>query len=198
MKKILTVLMLFILVTGLLARDEETLFRGEVAHGGFGGPMVTFSNIKSNLGVMVGGRGGWIINHMITIGGGGYGLVTNIPIIPSAAGDDSLSLGMGYGGFELGFILNSWKLTHLSFFLLIGAGGVSQVKWDADDFDMNNNGDAFFVLEPSLEAVLNVTDFFRISAGGSYRYISGVELEGITDTDLSGLTAKITLKFGEF
>ena len=198
MKKILTVLMLVICITSLQARDEETLFSGEVAHGGFGGPMVTFSNIKSTLGVMVGGRGGWIIDHVITIGGGGYGLVTNIPTIPSAAGDDSLSLGMGYGGFELGFIMNSWRLTHLSFFLLIGGGGVSQVKWDTDDFDRDNNGDAFFVLEPSLEAVLNVTDFFRISAGGSYRYISGVEMEGITDTDLSGLTAKITLKFGEF
>ncbi len=198
MKKILILLMLLLLTAGLQARDDEILFSGTVTHGGFGGPVVTFSSIKSNLGVMVGGRGGWIINHMITLGGGGYGLVTNIPIIPSTAGSDSLSLGIGYGGFEMGFIMNSWKLTHLSFFLLIGAGGASQVKWDADDFDMDNNGDAFFVLEPSMEAVLNFTSFFRISAGASYRYISGLEMPEITDTDLSGLTAKITLKFGNF
>lgn len=198
MKKTFTIVLLILFTVCLHAEDEETLFSGNVTHGGFGGPVVTFSSIKNNTGVLVGGRGGWIINHMITLGGGGYGLVTRIPTIPSIAGDDSLSLAMGYGGFEMGLVMNSWKLTHLSFFILIGGGGVSHVRWDSDDYDLNNNGDAFFVLEPSVEAVLNITTFFRISAGASYRYISGLEIQEITDSDLTGLTAKISLKFGSF
>lgn len=198
MKKIITVCMISVCAVYLYAEDEETLFKGNVTHGGFGGPVVTFSEIYNNTGVMVGGRGGWIINHMITIGGAGYGLVNRIPTIQSVSGGDSLSLGLGYGGFQMGFIMNSWKLTHLSFFILIGAGGASHVRWDADDYDMNDNGDAFFVFEPSIEAVLNITRFFRISAGASYRYTSGLNLEHITDSDISGLAAKITLKFGSF
>ncbi|MFO7888781.1 MAG: hypothetical protein R6V04_00420 [bacterium] len=198
MKKILIVFIVLVFTAALKATDEETLFSGDVSHGGFGGPVVTFSSINNNTGVMVGGRGGWIINHMITIGGAGYGLVTRIPTLQSTAGNDSLSLGLGYGGFEIGFIMNSWKLTHLSFFFLIGGGGASHILWDEEDFDMDNDGDAFFVLEPGIEAVLNVTKFFRISAGASYRYTSGLELEQITDSDISGLAAKISLKFGSF
>jgi len=198
MRKIVTVCIVLIFTAGLYASDEETLISGDVSHGGFGGPVVTFSNINNNTGVMAGGRGGWIINHMITIGGAGYGLVNRIPTIPSVSGSDSLSLGLGYGGFEIGFIMNSWKLTHFSFFFLIGGGGASHILWDEEDFEMDNEGDAFFVLEPSIEAVLNVTKFFRISAGACYRYTSGLELQQITDSDISGLSAKISLKFGSF
>lgn len=198
MKKMTIVLLLLMSAAGLYAQDQETLFSGQVAHGGFGGPVITFSEIQGSSAVMVGGRGGWIINHMITLGGAGYGLVTRIPTVPAAGGGDSLSLSLGYGGFEVGYILNSHKLTHLSMFLLIGAGSAGHAVWTADEFDMNQEGNVFFVLEPSVEAVLNVTDFLRLSAGVSYRYISGLDMAGFSNSDFSGPAARLSLKFGSF
>jgi len=183
-----------------LAAQEETLFSGDVEHGGFGGPVIKFSQINNKNALLVGGRGGWIIDHRITIGGGGYGLITKVPTINSQVdGADSLSLGMGYGGFQLGYIHNSNRMIHFAFQTLIGGGGVSHMQWDNEfDFNFEEEGDGFFILEPSVDVVLNVSTFFRICAGISYRYISGVDLDGLSDSDLSGTSAQLTLKFGSF
>jgi len=198
MKRILIVLILLssVFTTVLSAADEETLFSGRIEHGGFGGPVVMFSQINGHTGVIVGGRGGWIINHIITIGGGGYGLSNKVPAGPQAWGD-SLALVMGYGGFEVGFIFNSDKLIHLDFHTLIGAGGTGTRLWNDDVRDEANDG-SFFIVEPVLSLVLNVTHNFRIAGGVGYRYISGVDSPYFTDSDLSGTSINISFKFGHF
>ena len=56
----------------------------------------------------------------------------------------------------------------------------------------------FFVLELSADANLNVTRFFRIAAGASYRYVSGLKSVITTTIDLSELSAILTFKFGKF
>ena len=38
------------------------------------GPAIRFTQIDGDFGVLVGGRGEWIINHRFVLGGGGYGL----------------------------------------------------------------------------------------------------------------------------
>jgi hypothetical protein len=37
-----------------------------------------------------------------------------------------------------------------------------------------------------------------IGIGGSYRYIAGIGLDGLTNGDVSGATAGLTFKFGRF
>jgi len=190
-----------ILAVSVFGQDQETLFSGDIEHGGFGGPVVMFSQVKGQTGVLVGGRGGWIINHLITLGGGGYGLVNKIPVGPaSVSGLDSLMLQLGYGGFEAGLIFNSNRLVHVDCHVLIGAGGTGAGLWNnPEDFDSyDDNGDAFFVLEPSLSLILNMTPHFRIGGGVSYRYISGVDSPYVTDSDLSGPSFSVSLKFGRF
>ncbi|NIN69246.1 MAG: hypothetical protein GTO63_32105, partial [Anaerolineae bacterium] len=59
-----------------VAQEPETLIEGDVRHGGFGGPVVKFTEVNNEFGVLVGGRGGWIINDSFVLGAGGYGLVT--------------------------------------------------------------------------------------------------------------------------
>lgn len=202
MKKAIT-LLIFLLIAMPVLAQEQTLISRHIESGGFGGPVVKFTQIKDQFGLLVGGRGGWIINHTLVLGGGGYGLFNKIPTVPSVQGDaDSLYLNMGYGGFELGFVFNSNKLIHMAFQTLIGAGGVSHTNWTAgwvwNDEDKGYESDSFFIMEPSVDIVLNVTSFFRIAAGFSYRYISGVDLSDISDSDLSGFSGQIILKFGSF
>jgi hypothetical protein len=46
---------------------------------------------------------------------------------------------------------------------------------------------------------LNVTDWFRVSAGASYRFVSGLNsLRGMETKDLAGPSVSIALKFGAF
>ncbi|UCD38757.1 MAG: hypothetical protein JSW54_04560 [Fidelibacterota bacterium] len=176
--------------------SQETLVSGDLSHGGFGGPVLKITQINDELGILTGGRGAWIVGHMITIGGGGYSLVNDIEVSSAV---DAPNLRFEYGGFEMGFIIASDKLLHFSVNALLGTGSVGQ-RWSdgGGEYDAADN-DRFFVMEPSANAIVNVAKFFRIGLGGSYRYVTGVDDFGdITDADLSGISAVVTLKFGSF
>ena len=57
------ILILVTLFTFSISAQEKTLLEGGVTHGGYGGPEVRFTQVGDNFGVLVGGKGGWIINH---------------------------------------------------------------------------------------------------------------------------------------
>jgi hypothetical protein len=212
MKKLLSILAVIIFTSACTFAQEETLIgNGEVSNGGFGGPVVKYTQINSKSAVLVGGRGGWIINHSFIIGGGGYGLVNNIQsnsTIWSPFFNDKPYINFGYGGLELEYIIQSDKLLHFSVITLIGAGGVSyrdnlwDDEWDNDsdddDDDWDSPNDEFFVFEPGANLELNIASFFRINAGVSYRFISGVNMVDLSNNDLAGPAASLTLKFGSF
>jgi hypothetical protein len=194
MKKL--VLLLVIVFTFSALAQEATLINGEIESGGFGGPVIKVTNINGENTVLVGGRGGWIVNHSFVLGGGGYGLVTDV----KAKVTDSIHqyIEMGYGGLELEYITSSNDLLHLSIGLLVGGGGIGYKYEDNNGLSTSHNKNSFFVLEPCIDANLNVTHFFRIAAGVSYRYVSGLKSAVSTNADLSGPSANLTLKFGKF
>jgi hypothetical protein len=175
---------------------QETLMEGDLRHGGFGAPVVKFTEIDNRFGVLVGGRGGWIINGSFVVGAGGYGLanVGNFEHVMNAPGDRG-RLAMGYGGLELTYVLRPDELVHFSAGVLIGAGGL---VWNPQGQSGNQDDDAFFITEPELAVVLNVTRFFRAGLGVSYRFVRDVELFDLRDGDISGLAGVVTLKFGSF
>ena len=204
-------LFLLMLLPVLALAQEATLLSGEVSHGGFGGPVVKVTRINGQDAVLVGGRGGWIINHTFVIGGGGYGLVSDVrPTVPGLFNQDKLML--GYGGLELEFILQSDRVVHLTVPVLIGAGAVGyRTGYWGDDFDLSlgidNKFDTFFIIEPGIDLELNVVSFFRINAGISYRHVSGVgvptDITGTqrpltSNSELRGVSWMIGFKFGSF
>lgn len=195
MKTTSTILLLCLVALPAFAQ-EETLIAGNVEHGGFGGPVVKIGSFNGDAGVLVGGRGGWIINHSFIIGGGGYGLANNVKAKTFGPLGERY-LNFGYGGLELEYVSASDRLIHFSFMTLIGGGGVS---WRDENSSMNHgsDSDAFFIAEPAVNVTLNVTTYFRISGGISYRYISGVESKASTNSDLSGPSGVLTLRFGKF
>ncbi len=206
MKIFLSIAAAVMIFAGQSFSQEKTLLgSGEVSNGGFGGPVVKYVQIKGEPGVLVGGRGGWIINHTFVIGGGGYGLANDIksdnpPYLYNGQWYNTY-LNFGYGGVELEYIFQSDDLLHFSVYSLIGGGDVSyRNERFNDNHDMNwdSNNDAFFVFEPAINAELNVISFMRIDVGASYRFISGVNFEGLKNSDLAGPSASLTLKFGSF
>lgn len=221
MMRVITVLLLF---TGLFAFGQEeqseefnTIFGDDFTSGGYGAPEIKVGPVNGQTSLFLGGRGGWIIGHKFIIGGGGYGMTNNNTFMedpankPPSVGADStrvIKLDMGYGGLLLEFIALPKKAIHLSFPLLIGAGGtnlgaetyVGQSSyypegWATYEYIENTS---FFVLEPGVFVELNMAKFFRISAGGTYRFITGTNLDRLSSNDLSGFTFALALKFGSF
>ena len=198
-KNILVGLLVLLTTAFVFAADEETLIKGDVEHGGYGGPLVKFGQIHGDLGVAAGGKGGWIINHTFSIGGAGYGFSNDI-IVGKDANGKNLYLHAGYGGFLVEYISNSDDLIHTTYSLLIGAGGanVSLNRMGDIPDPEDKSADAFFVVEPEVNLDVNITKWMRGSVGAGYRFVSGVNLPGVSNSDLAGPTLQLVLKFGKF
>ncbi len=201
----LSLLLLFI-AGAIQAQEEETLLSGGLESGGYGAPVVKFTTVKGEFAVMVGGYGGWLINHSFMIGGGGFGLVTSHEVDPASWSfygiPEAGRIEFGYGGGMLEFIFSPMAVIHSTVSLLIGGGSVSMRNSYVGLFDTmdGNEGvrDGVFVLEPSVNVELNVTSFFRVNAGASYRFVSGTSMFGLKNSDLSGGSINLALKFGKF
>lgn len=198
MKILAAVLVVLVLVVPALAEDE-TLIGDDIESGGYGAVIVKYGQIMGTDGVFVGGQGGWIINHTLVIGGGGFGLANKIAL----EGTECQYLGFGYGGLLLEYIVASQKLVHLDIQFLIGAGGVSSYTSYTDDYscwgeDYYGDGDAFFAMEPGANLMLNLHRYVRVGVGATYRYVGGVCYRGLDDSDLRGFTGQMIFKFGNF
>lgn len=184
--------------------QEQTLISGPIENGGFGGPVVKFSQVNDKFAVLVGGYGGWLINHTFMIGGGGFGLANEIRGLQAAqllyGTGDNLRLQFGYGGLMLEYIGESAKLIHFYVSTLVGVGAVDYqyINGYQPYFDNSATASVVFVLEPSANVELNVSRFFRLGAGAGYRLVSGSNLVGVTDAGLSDLSFNLTFKFGKF
>ncbi|HBC45669.1 MAG TPA: hypothetical protein DCZ43_01345, partial [candidate division Zixibacteria bacterium] len=193
-----TLTLILALTIPVLAQDQ-TLLGNDISHGGFGGPVAKFTNIDNQFGVLVGGRGGWIINHSLILGGGGYGLVQDNINRRYLGPDEKQYLTMGYFGAMLEYDIHPSRLVHTSIIMLIGGGELNQATRHHDSIDINGaTKDNFFVCEPEINVTLNLVNFMRLGIGGSYRFVSGVESFGLTNSDIAGPAASLTLRFGNF
>lgn len=194
MKIIFLILFSSFLSTCLIAQ-EETLF-GDLNHsGGYGGPVWKIGQIGDNSGMLSGGRGGWIINHTFAIGGGGYNSIIDIETGSQSNDGENLKMKLNYGGFEFEYIRHSDRVMHWTFHTLIG-GGQARLIEDVSDEEIEKT--KFFVFEPSVNMDFNINRWFRIGIGASYRTVFGVDSDLISNSDLSGLSGLIVLKFGSF
>lgn len=185
------------------AKEHETLLSGNITHGGYGGPVFKVSSLQGSAEILTGGYGGWLINHAFMIGIGGYGIATKISADETAPKIDGKTpeIGLGYGGLALEYIISPEKLIHFTIHSLIGAGGAgytnSLTPSNTSQQELSP-GTAFFVAELGANAQLNIASFCRLSIGGSYRFVSGASLLGITNKNLSGPSGNIALLFGKF
>ncbi|MCU7493837.1 MAG: hypothetical protein HF314_03660 [Ignavibacteria bacterium] len=200
MKKVILV---FFLLSACTYAQRETVFEGDIENGGFGGPVVKFTEVKKSFGVIVGGYGGWLINHQFLVGGGGFGLANDIladeEVTDIFGFTERPRLNFGYGGLILEYYHDPMKLVHFSFSLLVGGGGVSYREGIfMEHSSRDNTPDAFFVLEPAVSGELNVAKFFKVGLGAGYRWASGINMPGVKNSDFSNFSINLALKFGKF
>lgn len=195
MKRLVLVLLVVFSIT--IFAQETTLLSGTMTNGGYGSPEIKYTQVGNNSGLLTGGKGGWIINHTLIIGGGCYGLVNNIQTNTIIDGS-STYLSFEYGGLVLEYIKNSDDLLHFTFSALIGGGSVN--FRNAHDEKLLDEDDAatFFIFEPGVSVEANITSFFRVNLGVSNRFLSNVNMDRFNQENLGGLSSNLTFKFGEF
>ena len=184
--------------------QPETLIGNTIYSSGYGTLSTQYSKFNHADAIFTGVYGGWMINHKLMLGVGGYGLLTThkgFGINPVT--NEQNQLRMGYGGLVAEYTCSGNKVIHITANTLVGAGGISNgyVKKgyrDDDDSWQNVKGSAFFVVQPSANIEANITKWFRVGAGGGYRLIAANSLTGITNSDMSAPTANLSFKFGQF
>lgn len=217
MKKSITMIVLLAMIMpALVAQEQEesftekqqqnpsevqTLFGSHSGSGGYGALSIGYTKINGQDAILMGARGEWIIGHGFGLGLGGYGFL-NDPIL---VGDLNYSLAGGYGGLYMEPILFGWYPVHLSFPILIGAGGVANTSYSTDYYDPYEDWNgyvedatAFFVAEFGAELEFNLVRFFRLALFGSYRYTSNINMLEIPTDALRGWSVGMTFKFGSF
>ncbi len=183
-------------------RNEiQTLFGNNVEHGGYGAIMVNYSLIDGKDAWLAGMRGGWLIDHRFMIGLGGYGFANNL-YFDNVLSDRENFLTGGYGGLVVEPILLPRFPVHLSFPVLIGAGGIAHVDgyyWNHNDYQWNTiDASAFFVIEPGVELELNMVRHFRVAFAVTYRYTGDIKLIDMPKDVMNGFNYGLAFKFGKF
>ena len=184
-------------------KDEfKTLFGDNHPRGFYGAFTVGYSEIDQKQAVVFGGRFEWIVSHSIGLGFGGSGFINEYHYDPALNQDVFLT--GGYGGFYVEPIVVPNFPVHISFPILLGAGGVSYITEEMDNYhNMIEDTEAFLIAEPGAEIELNLTRNFRLALGASYRFTTPFDV-GATGTipvsskSIEGWTYMMTFKFGRF
>jgi hypothetical protein len=160
----------------------------------------------------------------------------NSGFMPSGGGSLSLlfneKIGMGFGGYEFynpnltvgdtktrarvnglifEYILNSQKMVHFSFPLLLGVGSASteivsstsKLYHDGHRGDYNGRGEYssrghFGVIQPGINLEVNVLRNVVLFGGANYRFALNSSSSTLSNKDLSGLGVQAGIKLGMF
>ena len=182
-KLLLPILGLFLAATTLSAQADETLFNrnGMGLTGAWGGTIVGITSFQDDNAFLRGGFGGLEFGKSLFLGWGGVETTNNV------FGQNSQSdVDLDYNGLIVGYGLNSQKVVHPQFMLMVGGGKAAFEK----------NSDNVFVIQPSAGVEINVFRWVRIGVNGGYRFVANSDLPTISDQDLSNFYGELRFKFG--
>jgi hypothetical protein len=212
MKKTLLFLILATFYTNAFSQDPEfeyyrsreikTILGHDNESGGYAAFYGGNSVIDHNQAIVFGARFSWLAGHSMGTGIGITGFINEYHYEPAL--DRNVFLAGGYGGIVIEPIVMPRMPIHFSFPVLIGGGGISYISRD-DNYNDNiiEDSKAFLLMEPGAEIELNVTRFFRLAAGFTYRFPASFDLVKTTDNmpairSIRGMTGIVTLKVGKF
>lgn len=204
MKKIMIAATLLMSIQGFAQDTNENERSRKIVSTGYGVASTQYSRFNGKSAIFTGAYGGWMINHKLTLGLGGYGLVTQhngYDAIGSPTSDNEIK--MGYGGLVAEYTFLEKKRIHFSTSILLGAGAavnahrLSQRDEFGDDWRSDDES-GFIVFQPSVSVEADITRWFRVGVGAGYRLVGSSDLIGLSDRDMSAPTANLSLKFGVF
>lgn len=181
--------------TGLVAQEQTLLGRG-MNHGVYGSGGLQVSQVNGQTAYLSTSQLVWLINHRYSLGLGGYNLVASVEG-PQSLDTGNRFIDLDMGGVEMGYIFGPNKLIHGAFRVLASVG---QVSYHYKDLDSSWKGEENFItsISPSVDFMMNVTSFLHLSITARYRLVNGVDLDGLTDADLSGPSVGAGIQIGKF
>lgn len=188
--------------------EIKTIFDGIKAPkvGFYVGPEAAYTQFKGRDVFLMGVNLGVILNHWFSAGLAGYGIVNSGKLwYPNIIDSTGAYLYGGYGGLKVEFRVFPKFPVHFSFPLLIGGGVMSYNNYNYDylnsyynESGTNLDWSVFFVVEPGLNAEINIVKFMRLGMGVSYRYTPNLVLQNTPADLINNFTFNLNLKFGRF
>lgn len=93
------------------------------------------------------------------------------------------------------YTIFSKKVFHFTFPLYIGYG---EVQMDDELGDADLGEENFFQIEPSALLEVNLHKYVRFNLGAGYRFVGQMNYRNFDQSNISGLTGYVGLKFGLF
>jgi hypothetical protein len=213
MNKLLVIIAFMIFAAPAFSQTEkdsdhiQTLFReGAIrSSGGYAAISNKMTSLDGQFANMVEMYGGWYINHRLLLGIGGNAVTNDIVVPDQFKVDPTVDLSYMYSQFGLvtEYVIGSNRTVHLVANAMTGAGFTLQYQRNLyhENRNYRNIGldeNWFFVVEPGVQLEINLFKWMRFSPGYSYRFVHGSSAAGLRDSDLSGSSLNLTLKFGRF
>ncbi len=191
----------------------KTLFSLENTNQGFIiSPILQFSSVEGNFCILSGIRAGLVFSHKYTFSFSYYSTMYSdaVSLEPDPITGDRPVLNLTHFGFEFEYNYNPHKLLHYGFICHLGAGNIGYKPSEKNMTGNTENhlytpdygSDWFFIIEPGLQAEINISSWIRADAGAGYRFAFGAEYSRLGETtygsSLSAPYAWLALKFGSF
>jgi len=214
MKKIILFTLLIVLGFGYICAETEdepkTILGPHIRHGFVFAPEFKWTRIDGEDEVLVGGKIAWVVNRQFVLGFAGYTQADWRHWQNNDCwwneydeewhNDHDMKPALAYGGLVLGFN----ALPKLPFDLYTGVligGGYTQnsIQWNQNNHHNHfGRGDFFWVVEPEIQFMLKFSRFMRIGLGMSYRLVTGLEADWISNKKMSGAAAVFSFNLGRF
>jgi hypothetical protein len=146
--------------------EKHTVLQGKTAYRIFGELSTKSTEINGEYGLLTGGSLGVTINRVFSVGLAGYGKANFDPGLP------------GYGGLFFAYNFSPSRKLHFRATALAGSG-TSRV------------GSIFYIFEPGIEGVLNISQVVRLTFGLS------VPLTDKENTGMENLSLNVGFQFGK-
>jgi hypothetical protein len=211
MKKLVTAVFILFIFNSLTAQTDETndYFefddRKNIVHGIYLGFTPQFGRISKEDAFFTNIKLAYVANRKFEIGLSGSMFFSKQPNNTDVYRGDEVLLVGAYGGLHLEPILFGNRFISVSFPLMIGGGGVTILEKKAngefDDAPLENDTydyDSFFIIEPGVNILYNISRFVQIETGIRYRFSGSFRLPFYGSDNIKGFSVGIGLKIGIF
>ena len=138
---------------------------------------------------MAGVQLGPSMHRTLYLGLAAYSLVDSVNFGEEGTAGELKAWEFWYAGGFADYTILPGKLIHGSVNLLLGGGQVSP----SGPF----NSATVFVAEPGIALMVNLTPNVEFGLGAGYRFVSGSDIPGLANSDLSGLTGSVFFRLNE-
>ncbi len=171
-----------------------------IVHGVYLGLSFYYGEIDGKSTYLAGAKIAYVANKKFEVGFTGVGFYSDQN---SNGPFDNYDIYGVYGGLHLEPILFGDSAVSLSFPILIGGGAANYTTDDFDSiFDFEHtyidDWDPFFVFEPGVSVLYNISSYLQFEMGIKYRFTSNISLYPGGVENLNGLSGGIGLKVGVF